>query len=157
MRINDALLGLVILLGGLAIILEAATFPATHGQSYGPGFVPVIIGAGLALAGAGLVVQGWRSRAVGGWVDMAGIRPERLVDAVLVLVVIAAFILLADRLGFVLTAGAGLLGLLVRFRRGAWLSSLLLTIVIILAVDWAFRTMLLVPLPQGAVLPRLPW
>lgn len=157
MRLNDALLGLVILLGGLAIILEASTFQATHGQDYGPDFFPSIIGGGLILCGLGLMVTGWRHRAVTGWIDVAGHRFDRLIDAGLVLLVILAFILFLDRVGFVLVAGIGMYVLLVRFQGGAWLSSLLITVVLILVVDWAFRAMLLVPLPQGTLLPRLPW
>lgn len=157
MRFNDAILGLVILLGGLAIVLQASTFPPTHGQAYGPDFFPTIIGTGLILSGLGLIVSGWRARAVTGWIDVAGHRFDRLVDAGLVLLVILAFILFVDRLGFVLTAGVGMYVLLVRFRGGNWLSSLLITVVLVLVVDWAFRTMLLVPLPQGVLLPRLPW
>lgn len=157
MRLNDAILGLVILLGGLAIILEATTFPATHGQVYGPDFFPTIIGVGLVLSGLGLMVKGWRERAVTGWIDVAGHRFDRLVDAGLVLLVILGFILFVDRLGFLLTAGIGMYVLLVRFQGGAWLSSLLITVVLVLVVDWAFRAMLLVPLPEGSVLPRLPW
>lgn len=157
MRFNDAVLGLVILLGGLAIVLQASTFPATHGQAYGPGFFPTIIGTTLILSGLVLIVSGWRARAVIGWVDVAGHRFDRLVDAGLVLLAILAFILFVDRLGFVLTAGLGMYGLLVRFRGGHWLSSLVIAVILVLVVDWAFRTMLLVPLPQGHVLPRLPW
>lgn len=157
MRFNDAILGLVILLGGLAIVLRASTFPATHGQAYGPDFFPSIIGTGLILSGLGLIVAGWRARAVTGWVDVAGHRLDRLVDAGLVLLAILAFILFLDRLGFVLTAGIGMYVLLVRFRGGHWLASLLITVALVLVVDWAFRAMLLVPLPQGVILPRLPW
>lgn len=157
MKFNDAILGLVVLLGGLAIIGGARTFPPTHGQAFGPDLFPTIIGSGLVLAGLGLMVSGWRARHVQGWMDTAGIARSRMLDALLVLVAILAFILFANRLGFILTAGAGAWLLMVRFRGGGWISSLVIAAVTVLAVDWAFRTMLLVPLPQGAVLPRLPW
>lgn len=157
MRFNDAILGLVILLGGLAIVLQARTFQATHGQAYGPDLFPTIIGVGLMLSGLGLVVGGWRARATTGWVDLSGIGFGRLVDAALILLWILAFVLFARRLGFVLTAGVGMWLLMVRFRGGAWLSSLLIALVVTLLVDWAFRRMLLVPLPLGVVLPPLPW
>jgi putative tricarboxylic transport membrane protein len=156
-KLNDAILGLVVLLGGLAIVLQARTFQPTHGQAYGPDLFPTIIGIGLMMAGLGLVVSGWRARLVTGWLDTAGIGTDRLIDAGLVLLVILAFIFLTDWLGFLLTAGVGTFLLMVRFRSGAWLSSAIVTVVIVLAVDWAFRTMLLVPLPLGSVLPRLPW
>ncbi len=157
MKLNDAILGLVVLLGGLLIILQARTFQPTHGQAYGPDLFPTIIGAGFALSGIALVFGGWRERATVGWIDLEGGTLGRLVDAVLVLLYILAFILLAGRLGFILTAGLGAWLLMVRFQGGKWLTSLLIAVVVVLAVDWAFRTVLLVPLPQGAVLPRLPW
>jgi putative tricarboxylic transport membrane protein len=157
MKINDALLGALILLGGLAILLEARTFPATHGQAFGPDLFPTIIGVGLMLAGCGLVVSGWRTRHVTGWVDVSAITPGRWLDALAALLAVVGFIALADWMGFVL---AGLLACwlpMVRFRRGHWFSSLAIALVTVLAIDWAFRSVLLVPLPQGALLPRLPW
>ncbi len=157
MKLNDAVLGLVVLLGGLAIILQARTFPPTHGQAYGPDLFPTIIGLGFVLSGIVLVIGGWRERQVVGWVDFAGVSFGRLLDAGLVLLYIAAFIVLVPRLGFVLTAGIGAWGLMVRFQGGKWPSALVIATVVTLVTDWAFRSLLLVPLPQGLILPRLPW
>jgi putative tricarboxylic transport membrane protein len=156
-KLNDAISGLVVLLGGLAIILQARSFQPTHGQAYGPDLFPTIIGVGFVLAGIGLVISGWRVRHATGWLDVEGVAANRVIDAALVLVVISAFILLANRLGFILTGGLGAWLLMVRFRGGHWLSSLLVTALVVLAVDWSFRAMLLVPLPQGRLLPALPW
>lgn len=157
MKLNDAILGLVVLLGGLAIILEARTFKPTHGQAFGPDLFPTIIGTLLALAGLSLIVTGLRDRQLVGWVDLEGVGGGRVLDAALVLLYITAFIILAPRLGFLLTAGIGAWLLMVRFQGGKWLTSLLIAAVVTLAADWAFRSVLLVPLPQGWVLPRLPW
>jgi putative tricarboxylic transport membrane protein len=157
MKFNDAITGLVVLLGGLAIIGEARTFQPTHGQAFGPDLFPTIIGVGLVLAGIGLAIGGWRARHAEGWASMAGIARSRMLDAFLVLLAILAFILFTHRLGFLLTGGLAAWLLMVRFRQGAWLSSLAIAVVTVLLVDWAFRAMLLVPLPQGTVLPRLPW
>ncbi len=157
MKLNDAISGLVVLLGGLAIILQARTFQPTHGQAYGPDLFPTMIGTGFVLAGIGLVVGGWRARHVTGWVDLEGVVASRVFDAALVLAVILAFILFTGQLGFVLTGGLGTWLLMVRFRGGHWLSSLVITALVVLAVDWSFRAMLLVPLPQGRLLPSLPW
>ncbi len=157
MKFNDAILGLVVLLGGLAIILQARTFPPTYGQAYGPDLFPTIIGIGFVLSGIVLVIGGWRERQAVGWVDFQGVGLGRLVDAGIVLLYIIAFIFLAPRLGFLLTAGIGAWLLMVRFQEGRWLSSLLIAAAVTLAADWAFRVLLLVPLPQGWVLPRLPW
>jgi putative tricarboxylic transport membrane protein len=157
MKLNDAVLGFVVLLGGLAIVLQARTFPPTHGQAYGPDLFPTIIGLGFMLSGIALVIGGWRERQVVGWVDFEGVGFGRLLDAGLVLLYIVAFIVLVPRLGFVLTAGLGAWGLMVRFQGGKWLSSLVNATLVTLVTDWAFRSLLLVPLPQGLILPRLPW
>jgi len=157
MKLNDAIIGLVVLLGGLAAILQAQTFQPTHGQAYGPDLFPTIIGSGFVLSGLVLIVGGWRERQTVGWLRLEGASPGRLLDAGLVLAYIAGFIGLAPVLGFLLTAGLGGWLLMVRFRRGHWLSSLAIAALVTLVTDWAFRTVLLVPLPQGALLPRLPW
>ena len=157
MKLNDAISGLVVLFGGLAIILQARSFQPTHGQAYGPDLFPTMIGTGFVLAGIGLVIGGWRARHATGWVDFEGVQASRVLDAALVLIVITAFILFADWLGFVLTGGLGTWLLMARFRGGHWLSSLVITGAVVLAIDWSFRTMLLVPLPLGRLLPSLPW
>lgn len=157
MKFNDAVLGLVILIGGLAIMAVARGFPATHGQAYGPDLFPTLIGTGFALSGLGLMISGWRARATIPWSDLGSLEPARLVDAGLILVTILAFILLTNSLGFILTAGLSTYGLMVRFRGGHWVSQAIIVTIFIIATDWAFRTMLLVPLPQGHILPRMPW
>ena len=75
--------------------------------------------------------------------------PGHLLDVALVLLGIVAYILLSDILGFLL-ASTGLLTLwMARFRGGKWVSSLGMAIVASLAIDYAFRKILLVPLPLG--------
>lgn len=157
MKLNDAILGLAILLGGLAITVEARTFKPTHGQTFGPDLFPTIIGVGLMLAGIWLVATGWRARHATGWISMGGAQPGRIIDAGLVLGAIVAFILVTPWLGFVLSATLMTGLLIVRFRAGHWLSSFVIAILTALICDWAFRKLLLVPLPLGSVLPRLPW
>jgi putative tricarboxylic transport membrane protein len=157
MKLNDAILGLVVLLGGLAIVLGARTFPPTHGQAFGPDLFPTIIGSGLMLAGLVLIAGGWRARHAEGWIDVGSITIGRMVDALTVLFAILGFILFAEYLGFVIAGGLVAWLLMVRFRRGMWMSSLAIAAATVLVADWAFRAMLLVPLPQGVLLPRLPW
>lgn len=157
MRVNDAILGLVILLGGLAIIIEASTFPETHGQAYGPDLFPTIIGAGFMLSGVALMAGGFRARHASGWITTGGIPIARMLDAALVLAAILIFILLADTLGFLIAGGVPAFVLMGRFTSGRWLMSLLVAVVAVLAIDWSFRALLLVPLPAGDILPPIPW
>lgn len=150
MRVNDALLGLVLILGAAAVALQAQAFPDLPGQGFGPSLMPTLIAAGLAGCGAALVVGGLRRRdgpwiALGAWTR----RPGQILDVALVLGGLVAVILLWQRLGFVILA-TGLTGLLIsRFRGGHVVGSFAIAVVAVLTIDWAFRHLLLVPLPQG--------
>ncbi len=151
MRVNDALSGVVLVVLALAMIAYTRTFPAMPGQDYGPALFPTLIGLGLILAGLTLIGQGWAARARAPWIDAAvafGSRRQlgRLlaVPASLIL-----YMLLADPLGFILTAWLLLFGLLLLFRGGQALSSTLIALVVTLIVHYAFTQWLLVPLPPG--------
>jgi putative tricarboxylic transport membrane protein len=150
MRVNDAVLGLVLILGAAAVALQAHGFPDLPGQSFGSSLMPTLIAAGLGGCGVALVVGGLRRRdepwlALGPWARS----PGRILDAALVLGGLVAVILLWHRLGFVILA-TGLTGLLItRFRGGHAVGSFAIAVAAVLVIDWAFRHLLLVPLPQG--------
>jgi putative tricarboxylic transport membrane protein len=59
------------------------------------------------------------------------------------------YILISDRLGFIPTAFLLLLGWLILFRGGRPLSSAGIALLTTLLVDYAFKQLLLVPLPLG--------
>ena len=150
MRVNDAVLGLVLILAAAAIALQAQSFPDLPGQSFGPSLMPTLIAAGLAGCGVVLVAGGLRRREEP-WIVLAAWTrsPGRILDVALVLGGLVLVILLWRRLGFVILA-TGLTGLLItRFRAGRAASSFAIAMVAVLVIDWAFRHLLLVPLPQG--------
>lgn len=150
MRVNDALLGLVLMLGAAAVAFQAQRFPDLPGQSFGPSLMPTLIAVALGGCGAALVVGGLRRRdepwvALGAWTRS----PGHILDVALVLGGLVAVLVLWQRLGFVILA-TGLTGLLItRFRGGHVIGSFTIAVVAVLAIDWAFRHLLLVPLPQG--------
>jgi putative tricarboxylic transport membrane protein len=61
-RLNDAVIGVVLILFALAMIAYTRTFPAMPGQDYGPALFPTLIGIGLIVAGVILTVSGLRRR-----------------------------------------------------------------------------------------------
>jgi putative tricarboxylic transport membrane protein len=65
------------------------------------------------------------------------------------------YILVSDRLGFILTSLLLLAGWLLLFRGGRPLSSLVIAVAVTLAVDYLFSDLLLVPLPLGVLQPLL--
>jgi putative tricarboxylic transport membrane protein len=156
-RLNDAVIGVVLVLFALAVIGYARTFPAMPGQNYGPALFPTLIGIGLALAGAILIVGGVARRKtdplVGGgeWLRSG----PHLMSFLAVVGGLLVYILISDWLGFILTALPLLFGWLLLFRGGKPLSSLVIALGVTLVVDYAFSQLLLVPLPLGLLQPLI--
>lgn len=151
MRINDAVFGGVLLLGALAIILYARTFPPMPGQDFGPALFPTLIATGFAICGIVLAWGGARGGEVPGllvipdWMRQQG----EILDVFLVLGGLVVLILLWDLLGFLIGATLYIGGLIARFRHGRLLTSFLMAFVACFIIDFAFRRYLLVPLPLG--------
>ncbi len=158
MKLNDAVIGLVLVLFGAAVAWRARGFPTLPHQHYGAALFPMIIGSGLALCGLLLIASGLRSRAGSAWVRMGPwVRsPRHVISFLLMPLGLVAYILVSDQLGFFLT-GTGLLALWLLWLRGRWLSSLLIALVTTLVIDIAFAHFLLVPLPWGVFQPLAWW
>jgi putative tricarboxylic transport membrane protein len=151
MRINDALFGGALWLLALVLLWQARGFPAMPGQAYGPALVPTLLAGGFLACGLLLVRSGLATRhdgpavALGSWTRRGG----RLADVALLLGGLVLLMALWDRLGFLLGGSLYTALLVHRFRGGRPARALLLALAACLAVDWAFRRLLLVPLPLG--------
>jgi putative tricarboxylic transport membrane protein len=107
MRVNDLILGIVLLALAGFLLWSASGFPTTPGQRYGSGDFPTLIGWGLALCGALLAASGVRQLRAGGalasrpsWL----VDPARAVDMAVVVGAVVFYLLAAPVLGFVPTA-----------------------------------------------------
>lgn len=156
MRVNDAISGGVLIAVATILVVLSQALPPFPGQRYGPSLFPTILGVALAVCGVSLVLRGLKARGAGApWVEAGFLKvPRERGNVLVVLGAILAYILLADRLGFVPTAFAILLGLLL------WLrvkppAALLLAVIAVLAVDAFFGWLFRVPLPLG-ILPNSP-
>jgi putative tricarboxylic transport membrane protein len=146
----DRGVGLALILLAAAVLWSARDFPNVPGQKLGAGFLPALIGAGLLLCGLALAL-----RRAGGLADAAGSpAPDRAhsLSAWVILAAIAAYGLLADRVGFLLLAPP-LLVALFRALQVRWLPSLAWAIGGTLLVHLAFYKLLRVPLPWGWLRP----
>lgn len=148
MKLNDALLG-AILIGFAGWVWWMTTFfPAFPGQDYGPNLFPRILAFGIGGCGAVLVLRGLRSGApavaLAGWTR----EPARLLSFLLIPGAALAYMLLADRLGFIPTAFLLLFGLSLWFRARPALA-LPVAAGMTLLVHWFFAGMMRVPLPRG--------
>lgn len=151
MRLNDAVIGVALVLFALAMIWYTRTFPEMPGQDYGPALFPVLIGIGFLITGAILIVSGLarlRTEPLfsgGEWLRS----PHHVASFLAVVLGLLFYILVSGWLGFIPTAALLLFVLLVVLRRGRPLSSLVIALVTTLVVNYAFTEFLLVPLPLG--------
>ena len=161
MKFNDAVWGVLFALLGAAILWHVQGFPRIPGQQVGPGLFPGILGVGLAVCGLLLIVRGIRLRTANPagafWValpEWAHAPRQRLAFAVLVAVNVL-YLVVVDRLGFVLTGTiylAALMGVL-RVRPSRIVP---IALVLTLLIHYAFYKLLRVPLPWG-VLQSVAW
>ena len=118
------------------------------GQKFGPAWFPGAIAIGLAACGVALAVSGARHRgpwyALPDWVQ----RPRPRAGVAAVLAGLVFYILLADRLGFHLTAIA-LVAAWVRILGASWRVTVPVALLAPLIIHLAFYKGLRVPLPWG--------
>ena len=157
----DIGVGAAVALMATAVLWSARSFPAVPGQKVGAGFLPMLIGAGLLVCGTVLVWRGLRrgggTPGTPGTADGAGEAEaappaEHYGSAFVIVAVIAAYVALADRLGFLLVAPVAL-ALLLRTLGVAWRPTIAWAIGGTLVVHLAFYKLLRVPLPWGVLRP----
>ncbi|WP_372619625.1 tripartite tricarboxylate transporter TctB family protein [Falsiroseomonas sp.] len=154
MRLNDALLGAV-LLGFAGWVWWLTTFfPAFPGQDYGPNLFPRILAAGIGFCAFLLVLRGLRERAPALTLAPWTRDPARLLSVVLMLGAVVFYILAADSLGFIPTAFLLLTALFLWFRTRV-LVALPVAAGVTFLVHWFFAGLMRVPLPRGLMDPFL--
>ncbi len=146
----DRRLGLVLALLAAAVLWSARSFPNVPGQKVGAGFLPMLVGAGLLLCGLVLLLRSYRRV----YANAGGAtRADEHVRAPLIAIgAVLLYILLAERLGFLLVAPVCLV-LVFRVLLVNWRASLLWGLSGTLVVHFAFYKMLRVPLPWGVLRP----
>jgi len=156
MKLGDAASGLLAALFGIAVVVHARTFPPMPGQPVGPSLFPMLIGAGLIVAGVALMVAGAR-RPSGAFVELEAWarRPHMLTNFALVIADLLFYAIVVDRLGFLITAVLFLSVLFLAFgvRRTRILP---IAVAVTLVIHYGFYTLLRVPLPWG-VLEGIAW
>jgi len=150
MKINDAIFGVFFVLLGLVVLVHVQGFARIPGQQVGPGLFPGMIASGMVVCGLILMVQGYRRRATEPWGETAAwMRSGRhLATFTAVVVGVAAYVLLAERVGFLIVAPILMM---------IWLTVLgvrrapaaVVAIVATLLIWYAFYKLLRVPLPWG--------
>jgi putative tricarboxylic transport membrane protein len=154
MKINDAIFGVIFALLGAVTLAHVQSFPAIPGQQYGAAIFPGLIAVGFVVCGVLLIVSGLRSRATDPWFRAGPWwrSPRHVLAALAVVAGVAAYILLAERAGFLLVAPV-LLVLWFRVLGVRWGMALVCAVVTTLVIWYAFYKLLRVPLPWGVLTP----
>lgn len=152
MKVNDAVIGFILVALGSAVLFAIRGFPKIPGQPVGPALFPGLIAAGICIAGLLLVVRGWRARAQQRWLAWDDwVRSPRHVAALAVLLgAIVFYVLAADKLGFLPTSLAILMAMFTVLRVPPG-RALLVAVVATLLIHFAFYKLLRVPLPWGVL------
>lgn len=171
MRLNDAVVGIVLVLFAIAEIAYSTTFPTLHGQAYGSSLFPTIIGCCLIACGLVLIVRGLQTRRQSAhsaasssplanhaaesqrwvqWDDWVRDR-SRCINMLLVPGLLIVYIALSDFIGFIPLAATILTVLLYRLG-SSLLFSLLIASSTTVLLQLLFARVLLVPLPSGLLL-----
>ncbi|WP_353150083.1 tripartite tricarboxylate transporter TctB family protein [Pollutimonas bauzanensis] len=150
MKVNDALIGLMLGIFSIFVLYMALSFPPIPGQNFGAGLFPKAIGIGMLICSVLLIVQGIKNKkneppmAMPAWLhDKAAVFRFLLVPASL-----AFYFVMADFLGFLLTAGLLLLVLFLAFKV-RWLTAIIVAVIGALLIHFMFYSILMVPLPWG--------
>ena len=155
MKVNDAIVGALLVALAIAILVHIQGYPLIPGQKYGPALFPGLIAVGFIATGVLLVVRGLRSGAppvrFAPWLASRAL----LTNFLAVVAALVFYVVAADRLGFVVTGFVLLLGLFVKFGVRAGRATLIAAIAT-LAIHAAFYKLLRVPLPWG-LLERFAW
>ena len=154
MRFNNAIIGIVLLAFGMAILWQVRTFPSLPLNNIGPATFPKVLSWVLIVASIILIVNGVREFKGGPvvqfdeWVLMA-VRWRRML---LIPLVVMAFIFLSKPVGFIPTTFGLLLLMLYDYTSGRLLLSVIVSITFTGVSYMIFAYILLVPLPPGILI-----
>lgn len=147
----DILFGILFVLLGSWIFLQAMTFPNLKGGYPGPGLFPQLLGILLVLTGLGIAIHAALKRALPQPLTLLQPPYREKVNALLVVLAVIAYILFVDTVGFIPMGLVITIGLMLR--TGVSLRwSLVVGIGVTIAIYVLFNRILHVPLPSGILL-----
>lgn len=147
MQLNDRLLGVAAILGGIAVISGTLDFRQIPGQQFGSAFFPRLIGGAMIVTGLALAL----TKAEGAWVRFDDIlRGSAGLKVACVFVAVVAWVLISPSLGFIATT-ALMIVLLILLGGGRPIAASLTGVGMALVLHLIFSVLLRVPLPFGLI------
>jgi putative tricarboxylic transport membrane protein len=157
MKVNDFLAGIAIAVFAVLMFFYAQTFPTLPGQNIGPKVFPQLIAIGFMVCAALLIFRSVKNPARGPWLSLpTWLGKNRATSGVLLIPwVLIFYVLVSERLGFLITAVLMLLALFYIFEVKLKFA-LPVALLGALGVHTLFYQFLKVPLPWG-VLTAVAW
>ena len=157
MKLNDAILGALMLALSVAILVAIQSFPNIPGQNIGPAAFPGLLAVLLAGCAIALIARGWHARRAAAWVEFGSWLQSlpHITNFLVTVGSLVAYILVADTLGFIIT-GTLLLSAMFFTLRVRPALIIPIAVVATLVIHTLFYKMLRVPLPWGVLQP-LAW
>ena len=152
MRVNDAVIGGVLLAFAIAIFAYARTLPAIPGQEYGAAVFPMLIAMGLGGCAVLLIVSGLRHwQGAVAWGEWARTHHAWL-NLAITFGLVVFYILAARPIGFIPVSIVILLVLFIMMGTRWWVAAPV-AVVATLLIQQTFAGLLRVPLPPGLLGP----
>lgn len=151
MKFNDAVIGVALLALAVFIGVYGYRLPPMPGQPYGAGAFPITIALGLGAFSLVLAVQAIRVRGAGTkWVELApwARSPKQLFNFIATLVLIGAYLLFSEALGFI-PMSVAILFIMFALQKVSLVRGLIIAVAISVVLHVAFADLLRVPLPRG--------
>jgi putative tricarboxylic transport membrane protein len=123
-------------------------FPELDGGHPGPSLFPRVLGTLFIFFGSLVIYNGWKSSRVKGEIPPEEQIPLNYFNPILVIILIAAFIALANKMGFIIS-GIGVLFVLMMKLRVSLLKRSIVSVALVCFVYLIFSKLLRVPLPIG--------
>ena len=134
----------------LGVFIWALTFqfPVLDDGHPGPSLFPRVLGTLFIFFASLVVYNGWKTRRVQEEPSLEEEVPLNFFNPILVIILIAVFIALANKLGFILS-GAAILFILMMKLRVSLLKRSIVSVALVCFVFFIFSKVLRVPLPIG--------
>ncbi|MDL2297650.1 tripartite tricarboxylate transporter TctB family protein [Synergistaceae bacterium OttesenSCG-928-D05] len=148
MKISDAIFGIILIVFSVLVLIYSRTLPSLPGYAYGSGFFPSLTAIFILGGGILLLVRGVRAKqpllVLGAWTKS----PKLISNICLIPLNLVFYILVSDKLGFILTT------FLMMTATIWWLRKKVASTIIVAAVSAVityafFAKLMLVPLPAG--------
>lgn len=148
MKISDTLSGIILGIFAIIIFAMALSFPPTPGQLFGSGLFPRLIAIGMFICAICLVVQSVRRKEKQLWLAWPGLNTVTFLRFCMIPATLIFYFLTAEWLGFFISSGIVLMVTFLVFGVKP-VRSLILTVISVLVIHFAFYNILQVPLPWG--------